>query len=140
MHRDIKPANILVDDDLNVKICDFGLSRKDPKQYDDEEISASSLTLDKKRISRQLLDSAKDRKHRQRCLSNHVTTRTYRAPEIILQYRHYSRNIDLWSLGCVIAEVLLSTTKYSEVEFCNESRCLFPGTSCIFFSPADTHE
>ena len=26
MHRDIKPANILVSDDLNVKICDFGLS------------------------------------------------------------------------------------------------------------------
>lgn len=27
MHRDIKPANILVDQDCNVKICDFGLSR-----------------------------------------------------------------------------------------------------------------
>ena len=30
MHRDIKPANILVDNDLNVKICDFGLSRSLP--------------------------------------------------------------------------------------------------------------
>lgn len=27
LHRDIKPANILVDDELNVKICDFGLAR-----------------------------------------------------------------------------------------------------------------
>ena len=27
MHRDIKPANILIDADLNIKICDFGLSR-----------------------------------------------------------------------------------------------------------------
>lgn len=30
MHRDIKPANILIDNDLNVKICDFGLSRSLP--------------------------------------------------------------------------------------------------------------
>ena len=27
MHRDIKTSNILVDEDCNIKICDFGLSR-----------------------------------------------------------------------------------------------------------------
>jgi len=31
MHRDIKPSNILVDEDCNVKICDFGLSRSLPE-------------------------------------------------------------------------------------------------------------
>lgn len=36
LHRDIKPANILIDDECQVKLCDFGLSRSRAKQpYDD---------------------------------------------------------------------------------------------------------
>lgn len=31
MHRDIKPANILLDQDCNLLICDFGLARTTPK-------------------------------------------------------------------------------------------------------------
>ena len=31
MHRDIKTSNILVDEDCNIKICDFGLSRSMPE-------------------------------------------------------------------------------------------------------------
>ena len=30
MHRDLKPANVLITDDYDVKICDFGLSRSVP--------------------------------------------------------------------------------------------------------------
>tara|TARA_B110000305_G_C18799537_1_gene342000 strand:+ start:321 stop:473 length:153 start_codon:yes stop_codon:yes gene_type:complete len=31
MHRDLKPGNILIDDDCNVLLCDFGLARTSPK-------------------------------------------------------------------------------------------------------------
>ena len=30
LHRDIKPANILIDENCNVKLCDFGLARTLP--------------------------------------------------------------------------------------------------------------
>lgn len=36
----------------------------------------------------------------------YITSRYYRAPELILGNRHYGVEIDLWSAGCVIAEMI----------------------------------
>ncbi|KAK9873170.1 hypothetical protein WA026_021403 [Henosepilachna vigintioctopunctata] len=47
-----------------------------------------------------------------------VVTRWYRAPEILLSYGKYGQPIDLWSVGCILAELSLM-------------RVLFPGTSDI---------
>lgn len=76
LHRDLKPANILMDYDCNVKICDFGLSRPVLSQIDDDQV-----------------------------LTQYVATRWYRAPELLLQ-NSYSKAIDMWSVGCVFAEIL----------------------------------
>ena len=39
-------------------------------------------------------------------LTEYVVTRYYRAPEVMLTSRHYSKKIDVWSVGCSFAELL----------------------------------
>ena len=52
------------------------------------------------------------------CLTDYVATRWYRAPEILLASKKYTAGVDMWSLGCILAEMLLG-------------KPLFPGTSTI---------
>jgi len=39
-------------------------------------------------------------------LSIHVATRWYRAPELILLEKKYNSAIDVWSVGCILGELL----------------------------------
>ena len=36
----------------------------------------------------------------------YVATRWYRAPEIMLTFKQYTKAIDVWSVGCILAEML----------------------------------
>jgi serine/threonine protein kinase len=76
LHRDLKPENILINSNCQVKICDFGLARG----MDWEEDPTMS--------------------------TNYVQTRWYRAPELLLNYKSVSPAIDIWSLGCIMAELM----------------------------------
>lgn len=51
-------------------------------------------------------------------LTEYVATRWYRAPEIMLNSKGYSKAIDIWSVGCILGEMLAN-------------RPLFPGKHCI---------
>lgn len=42
-----------------------------------------------------------------RPMTNHVVTRWYRAPELLLGATKYSYNVDMWAVGCILAELLL---------------------------------
>jgi len=54
-----------------------------------------------------------------RILTHEVVTLWYRAPEVLLGSRHYSTSIDMWSVGCIMAEMVMS------------GQPLFPGDSEI---------
>ena len=51
-------------------------------------------------------------------MTDYVATRWYRAPEILLASKKYTAGVDMWSLGCILAEMILG-------------KPLFPGSSTI---------
>ncbi|KAI8981059.1 kinase-like domain-containing protein [Pilobolus umbonatus] len=78
LHRDLKPSNLLVNTECELKICDFGLARG--------YVAAGSD------------DTAN--------MTGYVATRWYRAPEILLNPTTYTKALDMWSVGCIFAELL----------------------------------
>jgi mitogen-activated protein kinase 15 len=79
IHRDLKPSNILVNSDCNIKVCDFGLVRCLAADKDGDNV----------------------------ILTEEVATRWYRAPEVLLGSKTYDKAADMWSMGCILAEMLL---------------------------------
>ena len=69
-------------------------------------------------------------------LSVHVVTRWYRSPEIILLERDYGPPIDIWSVGCIFAELLTMLKENAKSQF--ERKPLFPGTSWYPLSPSSS--
>ncbi|BGP48688.1 mitogen activated protein kinase 2 [Rhodotorula kratochvilovae] len=82
LHRDLKPGNLLVNADCELKICDFGLARGFDQAAADGQNSQQGF------------------------MTEYVATRWYRAPEIMLSFANYTTAIDIWSVGCVLAELL----------------------------------
>ena len=77
LHRDLKPSNLLVNRNCALKIGDFGLARVAP--------DAGTAGL----------------------MTQHVVTRWYRSPELMLcPDGKYTAAVDLWSVGCILGEVL----------------------------------
>jgi Serine/threonine protein kinase len=85
LHRDLKPSNLLVNSNCDLKVCDFGLARGISATHDQDLENEGNSTL---------------------LLTEYVVTRWYRAPEIMLACHEYSKPIDIWSVGCIFAELL----------------------------------
>jgi serine/threonine protein kinase len=80
-HRDLKPENLLI--------------RKDPLQ-NQEIVKLADFGLVKEVRARPPY-------------TDYVSTRWYRAPELLLQDRNYTCAVDVWAAGCIFSELI--TTK-----------------------------
>ena len=96
IHRDIKPGNIFIDENCVVKIGDFGSARISPQQ------KKENLEEEKKKGG----PNSKEKKEK-RPLTPGVGTKWYKAPEIIFGNKHYDKSVDIWSFGCLMAEMFL---------------------------------
>ncbi|KAL2552839.1 Mitogen-activated protein kinase 7 [Forsythia ovata] len=61
---------------------------------------------------------ARTSKDKGQFMTEYVVTRWYRAPELLLSCDNYGTSIDIWSVGCIFAEIL-------------GRKPIFPGTDCL---------
>ncbi|XP_055110277.2 mitogen-activated protein kinase 12 isoform X6 [Symphalangus syndactylus] len=45
-------------------------------------------------------------------MTGYVVTRWYRAPEVILNWMRYTQTVDIWSVGCIMAEMITGKTLF----------------------------
>ena len=64
--------------DCQLKVADFGLARLYTEKNDTKIIA----------------------------MTEYVTTRWYRAPEVLVGWSHYSSSVDIWAVGCILAELI----------------------------------
>jgi len=97
LHRDLKPSNLLINKDCEMRICDFGMAR-----------GVASPTPAER-------------------LTEYVCTRWYRAPEVLVGNEAYGPPMDLWSVGCILAEMIGKAPLFPGRDVLSQLRCIVAG-------------
>uniref|UniRef100_A0A665VTB9 mitogen-activated protein kinase n=1 Tax=Echeneis naucrates TaxID=173247 RepID=A0A665VTB9_ECHNA len=88
LHRDLKPANIFINtDQLLLKIGDFGLARIVDPHYSHKGY-----------------------------LSEGLVTKWYCSPRLLLSPNNYTKAIDMWAAGCILAEMLTGRMLFKYID------------------------
>jgi cell division cycle 2-like protein len=93
LHRDLKTSNLLMNNRGTIKVADFGLARRYGDPVGVGGMTQLVVTLWYRYVSPARL--------------MHIPIIIFRAPEILLGATTYSTPVDLWSVGCIFAELLL---------------------------------
>uniref|UniRef100_A0ABI7YDI3 mitogen-activated protein kinase n=1 Tax=Felis catus TaxID=9685 RepID=A0ABI7YDI3_FELCA len=59
-------------------------------------------------------------RHADADMTGYVVTRWYRAPEVILSWMHYNQTVDIWSVGCIMAEMLTGKTLFKGKDYLDQ--------------------
>ncbi|KAJ3071146.1 Mitogen-activated protein kinase [Quaeritorhiza haematococci] len=57
--------------------------------------------------------------------TEYVATRYYRAPEVVLSPKHYSKAIDMWSVGCILGELLGGRVMFKGTDYIDQLQKIF---------------
>ena len=99
IYRDLKPENILINEDGHIKLCDFGLS----KILNPYPVSLSAFSYSEIKNTYKFNTKA----------FTLCGTKDYIAPEVVVG-KGYDKNVDWWSLGILMYEMLTGILPFTE--------------------------
>ena len=97
IHRDLKTSNLLYSNNGHLKVADFGLARLYSAGSGGERLRMTPL----------------------------VVTLWYRAPELLLGEPNYTTAVDMWSVGCIFAEIVLRQPLFAGHSEAEQLRLIF---------------